>query len=70
MSAAVPVSPDRERGLWYEHSSDRLVRLGRAVIALSRELAASQRELATLRRQNTDLGARIAELESELGGRG
>jgi hypothetical protein len=47
--------------------SDKLARLGRAVMALSRELAASRREVISLKRENSDLRARVAELERASG---
>jgi hypothetical protein len=34
---------------------DRLIRLGRAVVALSHDLAASRRTIATLERENREL---------------
>jgi hypothetical protein len=44
-------------------SSDRLARVGRALMALSHELAASRREVFALKRENTALRARLALVE-------
>ena len=39
--------------------SDRVTKLGRAVVALSRDLAAAQREIAQLERENAELRRRL-----------
>ena len=43
--------------------SDRLARLGYAVLALSRELSSSRREVTALKRENAVLRALVTELE-------